>query len=56
MAIINKGKIVFQSKTEEIRKKIKEEINKETYKSLEEIFVDMVSEGVENKDKLLPWL
>lgn len=33
---------VFQSKTEDIRKKIKNEISRETYRSLEEIFLDVV--------------
>jgi len=57
VAIINKGRIVFQAKTEEIRKRIKNEISQETYQSLEEIFLDVVS-GIEekNKPKSLSWL
>jgi ABC-2 type transport system ATP-binding protein len=55
VAIINKGKLVYRSRTEEIRKKIKNEVNKETYQSLEEIFVDLVEEP-EEKTKTLSWL
>jgi len=43
VAIINRGKIVYQSQTNEIRKKIKDDISKETYKSLEEVFIDLTS-------------
>jgi len=56
VAIINKGKIVYQSRTEDIRKKIKDEINKETYQSLEEVFVDIVSGDDDQKEEVLSWL
>lgn len=56
VAIINKGKIVFQSKTGDIRKKIKDEVNQETYQSLEEIFIDIVSDNVQQQKKKLSWL
>jgi len=57
VAIISNGKIIFQSKTGDIRKKIKNEINQEVYNSLEEIFVDLVSEkGVKKEVKKLSWL
>lgn len=56
VAIINKGKIIFQSKTKDIRNKLKNEINQETYKSLEEIFIDVVSEGGQKQKKKLSWL
>lgn len=57
VAIINKGKLVFQSKTEEIRKKIKNELGQETYQSLEEIFIDVVSpNGEQREKKKLSWL
>jgi len=57
IAIINKGKIVFQSRMEEIRRKLKDELGQETYSSLEEIFVDMVTEdGKANVEKKLSWL
>lgn len=57
VAIINKGKLVFQSKTANIRKKIKNEINQEVYNSLEEIFVDVVSEkDIRKEVKKLSWL
>ncbi len=57
VAIINNGKKVFHSKTENIRKKVKDEVNQETYKSLEEIFVDVVSGNEkEQQDKKLSWL
>ena len=55
VAIIHKGKIVFQSETKELRNKIKNEITKETYQSLEDIFLDIITEK-ENSDKLLSWL
>lgn len=55
VAIINKGKLVYHSKTTEIRKKIKDEVSKETYKSLEEIFVALV-QGQEEKVKTLSWI
>ncbi len=57
IAIVNKGKIVFKSKMEEIGTRLKDELGNETYSSLEEIFVEVVSEdggiGVEKK---LSWL
>jgi ABC-2 type transport system ATP-binding protein len=57
VAIIHKGKLVFQSKTEDISKKIKNEVSQETYQSLEEIFVDIVSEeGGEQTQRKLSWL
>lgn len=57
VAIINKGKLVFQSKTKDIRMKIKDEISRETYQSLEEIFLDVVSDnGKEEQPKKLSWL
>jgi ABC-2 type transport system ATP-binding protein len=57
IAIINKGKIVFQSKMEEIGTKLKDQLGQETYSSLEEIFVDMVTEnGGANVEKKLSWL
>ena len=55
VAIIHKGKIVFQSETKELRNKIKNEITKETYRSLEDIFLDFTTEK-ENSDKKLSWL
>ena len=57
IAIINKGKIVFQSKMEDIGAKLKNQLGQETYSSLEEIFVDVVTEN--NKTgagKKLSWL
>jgi len=57
IAIINKGKIVFQSKTGDIRNKVKNDLTKETYQSLEEIFIDVVSDkSEEKKEKKLSWL
>jgi ABC-2 type transport system ATP-binding protein len=57
IAIINKGKIVFQSKMEEIRGKLKDELGQETYSSLEEIFVEVVTENDANGvEKKLSWL
>lgn len=55
VAIIDRGKIVFQSETKELRNKIKNEVTKETYQSLEEIFLDLTTEK-EDKDKMPTWL
>ena len=57
IAIINKGKIVYQSKTEDMRNKVKNELTQETYQSLEEIFIDVVSDKTEKKmEGKLSWL
>ncbi|MHB9010799.1 MAG: ABC transporter ATP-binding protein [Ignavibacteriaceae bacterium] len=56
VAIINKGKIVFQSATKDIRSKIKNEITKETYQSLEEIFLDVTKNDEIGTEKDLSWL
>lgn len=55
VAIINKGKIVYQSETKNIRNKIKNEVTNETYQSLEEIFIDLTTDKDEN-DKTLSWI
>lgn len=55
VAIINKGKLVYQSDTKDIRSKIRNEITRETYSSLEEVFLDLTSE-TENNNKNLSWL
>lgn len=55
VAIINKGKIVYQSETKDIRNKIKNKLTKETYQSLEEIFIDLTTEG-KDEEKTLSWL
>ena len=55
VAIINKGKIIFHSATKEIRNKIKNEITQETYRSLEEIFLEMTQEQ-EVDETSLDWL
>lgn len=57
IAIINKGDIVFQSKTIDIRNRIKNELTNETYQSLEEIFIDIVTDKNEDQQKRkLSWL
>lgn len=57
VAIINKGKLVYQSKTSDIRKKIKNDVSKETYSSLEEIFLDIVgASNDKEEEKKLSWL
>jgi len=55
VAIINKGKIVYQSATKDIRNKIKNKLTKETYQSLEEVFIDLTTEG-QDEAKTLSWL
>ena len=54
VAIINKGKIVYQSKTKDIRKEIKNSITNETYQSLEEIFLDLTTDVDNTKE--MTWL
>ncbi len=56
VAIINKGKIVYQSATKDIRNKIKNELTRETYNSLEEIFIDLTVEEEEKSNNTLSWL
>jgi len=57
IAIINKGKIVFQSRMEKIKSNLKAQLGQETYSSLEEIFVDVVTEnGKMNVERKLSWL
>lgn len=56
VAIINKGKLVFQSATKDIRSKIKNKITKEAYQSLEEIFLDITKHDGIEKVKELSWL
>jgi len=47
--IMNKGEIIFQSKTEDIANRIKNEISKETYLSLEEIFINLTEDENEQR-------
>lgn len=56
VAIINKGRVVFQAKTNEIRTKVKNELTNETYSSLEEIFIDITKSGTDDKKNNLSWL
>ena len=56
VSIIHKGKLVFQTKTEEIRDKIKDEVSQERYQSLEEIFIDVVSDEDDKPSSSLSWL
>lgn len=56
VAIINKGKIVYQSDTKDIRNKIKNEVTKETYQSLEEIFIDLTVDKDKEEKAELSWL
>lgn len=52
VAIIDKGRVVFQSKTAELRNKIK---NK-TYGSLEEIFLDITKTEGDDDPAVLDWI
>lgn len=57
VAIINKGKVVFQSKTVDIRKKIRGGVGQETSASLEDIFIYVVSgDGEDKQRRKLSWL
>ena len=55
VAIINNGKIVFQSPTNEIRTKFKNSVTNENYESLEEVFFDITNQ-IENDEEHLSWL
>ena len=55
VAIINMGKIVYQAATKDIRSKVKNELTQETYRSLEEIFIDLTTDK-EEQTKTLSWL
>jgi ABC-2 type transport system ATP-binding protein len=48
--IMNKGKIIYQSKTDDISNRIKNEMSKETYLSLEEIFIDLTEDENEQRN------
>lgn len=54
VAIINNGEVVYHSRTDEIRTNVKNEISKETYHSLEEIFIDLTA-GDQLKTKKISW-
>ena len=54
IAIIHQGKVLLQCMTSEIRSRAKGSLRNETYASLEELFVDLVSDKV--KKKHLSWL
>ena len=56
VAIIIKGKVVFQSKTNEVRTKLKNDLTNETYKSLEEIFIDLTQTQKDDETDKLDWL
>lgn len=56
VAIINKGKVVYQSKTSELRTQVKNAVTNETYESLEEIFMDLTKAGKEENIDNLNWL
>ncbi|GBD91840.1 daunorubicin/doxorubicin resistance ATP-binding protein DrrA [bacterium BMS3Abin04] len=55
VAIIDNGKIVFQSPTKEIRTKFKNSTTNENYESLEEVFLDLTTEGG-IQENVLSWL
>ncbi len=55
VAIINNGKIVFKSPTNEIRTKFKNSLTNENYESLEEVFLDITNQ-IDNNEKNLSWL
>lgn len=55
VAIINDGKLVFKGETEKI--KVKDEVTRETYRSLEEIFIDVTTiDNQRKKIRKLSWL
>ena len=54
IAIIHNGKILLQCHTEDIRSRIKDSLTKSTFESLEELFVELVSDKMRRKH--LSWL
>jgi ABC-2 type transport system ATP-binding protein len=54
LAIVHQGKIVLACKTSEIRRMVKGTLAEQTYSSLEELFVDLVSDKV--RTKRLSWI
>lgn len=56
VAIIHRGRLVLQTKTEEIGNKIKDDASQERYQSLEEIFIDVVSDKNDKPSSTLSWL
>ena len=54
IAVIHRGKNILQCRTNEIRKRVKRAVPTETYASLEELFVDIVSDR--RKKKAFSWL
>ncbi len=57
IAIIKKGRIVFRSRMEDIRSRLQSELGQDAYSSLEEIFVEVVSQdGGQGAEKKLSWL
>ena len=56
VAILHKGKVVFQSPTSEMRTKAKNELSNEKYNSLEEIFLDLTSTNKNGNQEGLYWL
>jgi ABC-2 type transport system ATP-binding protein len=54
IAVVHQGKNILQCRTDEIRKRVKKDVPTETYASLEELFVDMVSDRVHKK--VFSWL
>lgn len=55
IAIIDKGKVVYQSATKDIRSKIKNQVTNETYESLEDIFLDLTKTDSDG-DSDLSWI
>jgi ABC-2 type transport system ATP-binding protein len=56
VAIVQKGENVFQSRAEDLKGKVKDELTKERYQSLEEIFIDVVSGDEGNNSRKFSWL
>lgn len=56
VAIINDGRLVFQSGTKNLKEEIKNNVTQKTYSSLEEIFIDVVSDGEERESQKLSWI
>ncbi len=54
IAIIHQGKMLLQCKTNEIRTRVKDTLTNDTYRSLEDLFIDLLS--AKDQKKHLSWL
>ena len=56
IAIINRGRVVLQAETRALRSRLKDEASGGTHASLEDIFVEAISEEDQRESPRLSWL